>query len=110
MVVSPTARGLMPYTNTVRNGAQGVFITIRLQPNASRSGLREVREDHLRWSVTAKAVDGAANKALIVSVSKWLGVARGNIEIISGQHSRNKKLFVVGIDAEMIQQHLEEVN
>lgn len=42
--------------------------------------------------VTAAAADNAANKAVVRLLSERLAVARGSIEIESGQTSRRKRI------------------
>ncbi|MCL4130170.1 UNVERIFIED_CONTAM: hypothetical protein GTU68_063283, partial [Idotea baltica] len=85
---------------------KGVFLNIRLQPNSSENALREVCPEYLRWSVTAKAIDGAANAAMILSVSKWFKVTRSSIELVGGKQSRNKRLFISDISLDQVNEYL----
>ena len=45
--------------------------------------------------VTAPAVEGAANQALIDAVARALGVRRSEVRLVSGERSRDK-VFEVG--------------
>ena len=54
--------------------------------------------DILKVKVKSAPVDGAANKDLILLLSKRLRVAKERIEIISGRKSRLKTVRVHGIE------------
>lgn len=74
----------------------GVTIAVSVQPRASATAIRDVRDDAIRLAVAAPPVDGAANKAVIQFFSKRLKVRRGDVEILSGERSRNKVVLVRG--------------
>lgn len=71
--------------------------TVRVKPGSSRArvgGSYGDVEPALVVAVNAPPVDGAANDAVVVAVAKALGVRRGDITILSGQHARTKVLEV----------------
>jgi uncharacterized protein YggU (UPF0235/DUF167 family) len=51
---------------------------------------------HVR--VTARAVEGAANRALIQAVADVLGVRRSAVSLVAGERSREKLVEVIGLD------------
>jgi uncharacterized protein (TIGR00251 family) len=51
----------------------------------------------LKIRLTAPPVDGAANEALVKFLAAQLGVAKSNVEIVSGHTSREKIVRVNGI-------------
>lgn len=65
-------------------------LQIRVQPRASCSEITGWQEEALRVRLTAPPVEGAANKALIQFLADTLGVRKGDITLVSGDHSRNK--------------------
>jgi hypothetical protein len=69
---------------------------------ASADGESEV----LRVRVTAPPVDGRANTALTRLLAKRLGVARGAVEVVSGQSSRQKVVAVEGLALDDVRQRL----
>ncbi|OGC23760.1 YggU family protein [candidate division WOR-1 bacterium RIFOXYB2_FULL_42_35] len=69
-------------------------LTIKVIPNAKKNQIIEAA-GQLKVKVTAPAVDGKANKALIELLAKHFKVKKNAISIIQGQTSRNK---VVTID------------
>ncbi|WP_420821773.1 DUF167 family protein [Pseudonocardia broussonetiae] len=50
-------------------------------------------------SVRARAVDGAANAAVVVALAQAFGVRRGDVEIVSGSRGRDKVVEIRGDDA-----------
>lgn len=59
-------------------------------------------EGVLKARVTAPAVEGAANNALVRLLSDELGVARRDVRIVAGASSREKLVVVDGVDAEVV--------
>ncbi len=74
-------------------GANLVF-NVFLQPRASKNSLLGLHDKALKISLTAPPVDGEANKQLIKFLSKLLGVKKSAIKIVSGEHSRYKRVSV----------------
>jgi uncharacterized protein (TIGR00251 family) len=47
--------------------------------------------------IASAPVDGAVNVALIKLLAKHFGVARGDIEIASGETSKNKRIKIANL-------------
>lgn len=73
-------------------------LTIHLSPRASREEIAGERDGALLVRVTAPPVDGAANEALVRLLAKRLRVAKGAVQIVSGDTSRTKTVEVDGLD------------
>jgi hypothetical protein len=73
---------------------EGLVLSVRVQPKASKNSIAGVYGETLKITLTAPPVDGAANKACIAFLAKKLGLAKSAIEILSGQASRNKRLLI----------------
>jgi uncharacterized protein (TIGR00251 family) len=74
----------------------GKFIQhIRLIPNAKHSGIVGVQGEQLKVRVTAPAIDGRANEALVELLASEHSIPKSHVRIVSGFTSRNK---VVEID------------
>lgn len=71
---------------------------MRVSPRASRTGVvglaGEGADAVLKIALSAPPIEGKANAALIVYLSDVLGVARSQVEVIAGGHSRNKLVRV----------------
>jgi uncharacterized protein (TIGR00251 family) len=79
--------------------AAGVVIDVRVIPRASRSAVAGVRGDSLLVRINAAPLDGAANAELIEVLATVLGVPRRAVSIVAGERSRQKRVQVLGIDA-----------
>jgi uncharacterized protein (TIGR00251 family) len=77
----------------------GIIFTIRVIPRARRSGLAGVRGEALVVRVQAPPVEGAANIELVGVLAAALRVPKRAIAILAGDHSRQKRVLVSGIDA-----------
>jgi len=84
---------------TTRDDKYGASIRLRAQPGASRNEIVMCPDGTLKIRVTAAAVEGAANRALIKLLSKALSVPKSSITIQSGETSRDKVVFVEGLSA-----------
>ena len=65
-------------------------IKIKVEPRSSKSGVVGPYGDTLKVKLTSPPVEGKANKELIEVLAKAFGIAKKDIEIISGQSSKNK--------------------
>lgn len=83
-----------------KNGV--VRFSVHIQPRASRNEIAGFRGEALKVRVTAPAIEGAANAALIEFLADRLGVGRTAVRIVTGQHARSKLVEVTGIDAERV--------
>jgi len=73
----------------------GCFVSLKLQPGAKKSafcGLYDAQ--HIKIQVRSAPVDGAANENLIEFFADSLGIKKSDIELVSGQKSRIKRIFV----------------
>lgn len=70
---------------------------VRIIPRSSRNEIAGKEGSAYRIKVTSPPVDGKANKALITLLSKILKTPKKNIEIISGEKSRNKRIRINGV-------------
>ena len=62
---------------------------------------------HIRVSLTAPPVDGAANDALVRYMSELLRLPRRAVTIMSGEKSRDKILAISGLELEHIAARLK---
>lgn len=84
----------------ITDGAEGAVVSIHASPRASASSVGPLAGCSLRVRVTASAVEGAANLALIKLLSEVTKIPRSHIEIVAGQSSRRKRVLFRGVSAE----------
>lgn len=65
------------------------IIEVKIIPNARKTAIEKEGERY-KVHVTAPAVDGKANKALIELLADHFGIKKSSVEIIRGETSRNK--------------------
>ena len=82
--------------------------TIRGRPTplAKRNEISGWDADVLRARVTAPALEGRANDALVRLLSNALGVPRRDLEIASGTRSREKAVRVAGVSDQELRARL----
>ena len=90
----------------LRETADGVSFSVRVQPRASRTAISGVMGDALKVAVAAPPVEGKANEALIRFFAELFEVPRSAVEIVSGEAARNKVVRVVGVTGEFVRGRL----
>lgn len=70
-------------------------VAVRVHPRASRARLHWDGSVLSLW-VTAPAVEGDANRAVLDAVAAWAGVRASAVRLVAGERSRSK---VVEVDA-----------
>jgi hypothetical protein len=78
----------------VRQIPAGWEIRVKVVPGASRSRIAGLLGDRLKIQVAAPPEDGKANKAVAEVLAAWLGLAKSEIELVSGA-SQPTKVFRV---------------
>ncbi|MGD9162460.1 MAG: DUF167 domain-containing protein [Desulfobacteraceae bacterium] len=72
-------------------------IDARIIPKSSRNEIIIGEGDPVKIKVTSPPVDGKANKAVVNLLAKQLKVSKKDIQIVSGEKSRNKKIRIYGV-------------
>src|SRR5437016_4300298 len=88
----------------LRDGA--VWLSIKLQPRASRNEIGEPLGNELKVKVTAPPVDSAANEALVRLLADELDCPRGSVQLARGQTSRHKIVVIQGLSASEVLERL----
>jgi len=86
----------------------GIVIDVRVVPRARQSGAAGVRDGALLLRIQAPPVEGAANAEVIDILADLLGVSHRAVNILSGHHSRRKRVAVAGIAVDAARRVLEE--
>ncbi len=84
---------------------EGVRISVRVRPGARADGVggswAGPRGPALVVAVRARAVEGAANAAVVAALAAAFGLRRGDVEIVAGARGRDKVVALRGGAAEL---------
>lgn len=78
----------------------GILISIKLTPKGSKNEVIGWVNDELAIKVCAPPVEGAANRTLLKFLAKLLETNLSSVRIHSGEKSRHKRIFIVGMTKE----------
>ena len=72
-----------------------LILNVRVVPRASKDGIAGILGgEALKIRIQAPPVEGKANAYLVKFLSKQWDIPRSNIEILSGETGRNKRLRI----------------
>lgn len=71
-----------------------IIFNIRVIPRSSKSEIVGEYDGNLKVKLCSPPIDGKANKELIKLLSKTLKSAKSDIEIISGETSKSKRIQI----------------
>jgi len=74
-------------------------LNIKVEPRSSRAGIVGPYGDALKVKLTSPPVEGKANKELIEVLAKEFRITKKDVEIISGQSSKNKIVRLTGVSS-----------
>ena len=92
--------------NFLRAHADGVLLSVKLQPRASKNETGAPLGGELKIKVTAPPVDAAANEALLKFLADKLDCPRGKVELVRGLTSRHKTILLHGFKPDEVHQFL----
>jgi uncharacterized protein len=78
------------------------ILNITVSPKSSKKRISIDENNFMKVYLTSPPVDGKANEELIALFSKSLKVPKSDIEIISGEKSKKKRLMILGLTIEEI--------
>ncbi|MBZ0189587.1 MAG: DUF167 domain-containing protein [Candidatus Obscuribacterales bacterium] len=76
--------------------SNGLNLNLTVRPGAQMSCIKGLRADRLVIDINSRAVDGAANKALIEFFAKRLAISKSSVTLLRGHRSRQKTVFFTG--------------
>lgn len=82
-------------------------IQVKVLPRSSKTEIVGKAAGVYRIKLTAPPIEGKANKALINFLAKKTGLPKRKIQIVSGEHSRNKTIRIHTISSEDAIKYLE---
>jgi len=82
---------------TVRETREGLLLSIRVQPRASRAEISGLHDESLKIKVVSPPLEGRANQECVELLSKLFGISKSNIKVVAGEKSRHKKVLITRI-------------
>ena len=76
---------------------EGLLLKIKIVPNSSKNDII-FEDEFIKIKITAQPIENKANKALIEYLSKTLKLPKSNIELVKGETSKEKTLFIKVLD------------
>lgn len=83
---------------------EGIILQLKVQPRSSKNQLVGVHADSLKVKLTAPPVDGAANQACCRFLAKIFQVSGHNVELISGETSRHKRVLIRNVTEQQVKE------
>ncbi|MCE5314109.1 MAG: DUF167 domain-containing protein [Armatimonadota bacterium] len=74
-----------------------IILKLHVTPRGSKNEITGWRDDVLCVKITAPPVEGAANAAVVKFVADALNVRKSQVELVSGEKSREKSVRVIGL-------------
>ena len=94
--------------NILRVESSGaILLKLRIHPGAKRSKINGTFNNALKVDLQAPPVDGKANAALLKFLADKLRLSKADIELKSGECSRDKVVRISGTTPEQINSLLE---
>lgn len=89
--------------------AEGVSVAVRAQPGARRNEVAGIRDRMLLVRVTQAPEKGKANKAIAEVIAKAVGLRRSQVELLSGDTSRQKRFLIRDVTVDELAAKLEAI-
>lgn len=86
----------------VQDREGGVFLSVRVQPGASKDEIAGVMQGALKIKLHARALENRANEALIEYLAALLKRPKAAVRILAGERSRIKLVEIRGITKEEV--------
>lgn len=71
-----------------------LYLLLHVQPRARRDGIAGLHDERLKIRITAPPAEDKANRHLVQFLAQEFGVPRSQVELISGQRGRDKRIAV----------------
>ncbi len=75
----------------------GITLNLHCQPGAKQTRVVGLHDGCLKISLQAPAVENKANELLLAWLAKQLKVPQKQIQFVSGQNSRKKRVEICGL-------------
>jgi uncharacterized protein (TIGR00251 family) len=91
----------------IENADGTIALRIKVVPGSSRDRIVGELGDELKVAVSKPPQDGAANAAVVALLSKQLGIAKNQIQIVRGHSNPHKELVIAGLSPAALRERLK---
>lgn len=81
----------------IRETATGIILKLKIVPNSSKNDI-VIEDEFIKVKVTAQPIENKANKSLVEFLSKKFKIPKTTIEIVKGETSKEKTIFIAVTD------------
>lgn len=81
---------------------EGIELLLHCQPGAKMSRVVGEHDGRLKLALNAPAIENRANDVLVAWLADQLSVPRRQVELVSGQTSRKKRVRLAGVTAQAV--------
>src|SRR6266550_5046041 len=86
----------------IKSQEGSVVFPVRVQPRASKDEIAGVMSGALKVRLRAPALEDRANEALCEFLAELLKTPKAAVRILSGHHSRSKRVEVRGVTRQQV--------
>ena len=94
-------------SKSLKDAPKKTAIDVKVIPRSSKDEIVGKKDGVYRIKLTAPAIEGKANKALLKLLAKKLGLPKREIRIISGERSRMKSIRIDRLTLEQVKKLLQ---
>jgi uncharacterized protein (TIGR00251 family) len=80
----------------------GIDLLLHCQPGAKVSRVVGEHDGRLKVALNAPALENRANEVLVAWFAEQLSIPRRQVELVSGQTSRKKRVRLTGVTAQAV--------
>ena len=86
-----------------------VLLAVHVQPGMGSTAVVGRHGKALKIRVAAQPTGGKANDAVVALVAEAFGLKKAEVEVVSGQTSRQKKIRLGELDVDEAERHIDRV-
>ena len=90
----------------MKDAPKKTTIDVKVLPRSSKDEIVRQKDEVYKIKLTAPAIEGKGNKALLKLLAKKLGLPKREIRIISGERSRIKSIQINRLTLEQVKKLL----
>jgi uncharacterized protein len=109
MALAKSTSSEPPVETWITDRADGAVVSILASAKANAIRVGPVEGNELRVRITAAPVEGAANAAIVKALADATRIPKTQIELLSGQSSRHKRVLFRGFSAADVRERLRSL-